>query len=381
MKILDKILLAFDFGPSSENLFKNTIQFAKVFDSSIIPLHVLPETIKDPKTRNLLPEAIRSRFQEVISGWEVDGLNIEMPLVRFGNNDDLISRTAVEVNANLILMGSGEGTSNRTFKLGTTTERVVQKSDKPVLVIKEGAALNVKRILCPVDFSSASERALKNALIIARRYQAELIILSVCELSKRQGFNLELHALEDDKNPCMEHGQSFLEFLKKFTMKDVKWVQKSPAGNPVDEILTTLKTEDIDLLVMGASGRTGISRLIMGRVTAKVIREVPCSFLTLKSQDVITPQISRDIEDIEKLYESAVQLIKDGIYENAINILESIINLNAMHLPSYRALAKIYELLDQPEKAKAYRDRAREIMDHFYYSKIEDEIRRNPNVD
>jgi hypothetical protein len=127
---------------------------------------------------------------------------------------------------------------------------------------------------------------------------------------------------------------------------------------------------------MGTLGRTGLDRLIIGSVTEKVVREAPCSFLTLKTEDVITLQLETHIRDIEKHYNTAMQLIEDGFYQEAAGQLNLCLSINNMHVPAYFGLAKIYEKLNDPGKAKFYRESGREIMDKIWYAKIEDEVRK-----
>ena len=131
----------------------------------------------------------------------------------------------------------------------------------------------------------------------------------------------------------------------------------------------------IDLLIMGTSGRTGLNRMFMGSITEKVVREVPCSFLTLKSEDIISLQLETHIKDIEQLHSTAMELIEDGFYEEAIDQLKACLNINDMHVPAYKGLAKVYDKLNQPEKARMYRSSAKDIMDKIWYQKIEKEIR------
>ncbi|MBK7409925.1 MAG: universal stress protein [Saprospirales bacterium] len=83
-------------------------------------------------------------------------------------------QAAIGVSANLILVGSGESRKGEQFQLGTTTERIIQKSETPVHVVKEGIPLNVQNILCPVDFLETSKRALTDPITMARRFKAEL---------------------------------------------------------------------------------------------------------------------------------------------------------------------------------------------------------------
>ncbi len=376
MKLLDKILLAQDFSKSSPNVVSSAIELAKIFQSTIIPIHVLPDDIMNEKVRSFLNETAMAKLEETANLIKSEGLVVKKPLLMVGSSYEAITRAAIDTNANLILLGSGETQKGDTFRLGTTAERIIQKSEKPVFVIKEGVLLNVHHILCPVDFSEASKRALKNAITMARRFKSELTILSVCEVSKSSWFPSDDDMETENDSRCKHHKENFEAFLKEFNLSDVTWTKESPRGNPSEKILSTVSRKMIDLLIMGTAGRTGLNRMLMGSVTEKVIREVPCSFLTLKSEDVISLQLETHIRDIEELHKTAMKLIEDGFYEEAIGHLKACLTINDMHVPAYKGLAKAYTKLNQPEKAKMYKMNATDIMDKIWYQKIEEEVRK-----
>ena len=376
MKLLDKILVAQDFGKSSQNVVSSAIELAKIFQSTIVPIHVLPDDILNEKVKLLLNETALTKLEETADLIRNEGVTVKQPLLMVGSPYEAITRAAIDTNANLILLGSGETQKGDTFRLGTTAERVIQKSEKPVFVIKEGVLVNVHHILCPVDFSEPSRRALKNAITMARRFKSELTILSVCEVSKSSWFPSEDDLETENDNRCKQHKEKFEAFLKEFNLLDVNWTKEAPKGNPSEEILSTASKRMIDLLIMGTSGRTGLNRMFMGSVTEKVIREVPCSFLTLKSEDVISLQVETHIRDIEQLHKTAMELIDDGFYEEAIGHLKACLTINDMHVPAYQGLAKVYEKLNQPHRAKVYKMNAKDIMEKIWYQKIEEEVRK-----
>ncbi|OZV68088.1 universal stress protein [Winogradskyella aurantia] len=376
MKILDKVLFAQDFGPSSKNLEKVAIDIAQTFHSKIILIHVLPDDVVNPKVKSLLDETALSKLKEISATLKGHGIEVEDPLIEYGSAHEAIIKAASTVKANFILIGSGSHPKDDKFPLGTTTERIIQNSEKPVLVIKENSSLNVKKILCPIDFSEASKRALTNAIIMARRFKAQLTILSVCELQTPSWFSSKGDIDKENEARFTKHSDEYDTFLKQFNLQDVEWIKENKKGNPAQEILNTIKANKIDLLVMGTNGRTGINRMIMGSVTEKVIREVPCSFLTLKSEDVINLQLQSDITDFEKLFEAGTQLEKDGFYKEAIDQFKASLSINTMHVPAYSAIAKLFDKLGQPEKASLYRKSANEIKERIWYSKVEEEVRK-----
>jgi nucleotide-binding universal stress UspA family protein len=378
MKVLDKILLTQDFSKSSNDVLDTAIDLAKVFKSKITPIHVLTEHIENEKVQQLLNETTVAKLKESIDKIKSAGIETGEPLLESGSAVDSVVRAAVRINANLIVVGSGsiENAESKSFKLGTTTERIIQKSDKPVFVIKENTPLNVQQILCPVDFSAASKRALSNAIIMARKFRAELTILSVCELQDSYWFSSEQAKEEEGNSRYLNHKKQFDAFLEGFSLTGLNWVKESPKGKPAEEILSAISGKMIDLLVIGTNGRTGLNRLIMGSVTEKVIREVPCSFLTLKSEDAFSLHLETNINDVEQRYNTGIKLMNDGFYDEAISQFKACLSVNNMHIPAYLGIAKVYEELNDLEKANMYRNQGLRIKEKIWYSKIEDEVRK-----
>lgn len=376
MKLLEKILIAHDFGEASQNVVLSAIEMGKIFQSTLVPIHVLPDDIVNDKVRDLLKKTALTKLEETLALIKNEGVQCEKPLLVVGTPHDAVVRAAVDVGANLILLGSGETKKGDTFRLGTTAERIIQKSEKPVFVIKDNVLLNVHHIMCPVDFSDASKRALKNAITMARRFKSELTILAVCELQGSTWFTSEKEKDLENELRYKLHKEAFDAFLKEFNLTDLTYTKETPRGKPAEEILGALSRNFIDLLIMGTTGRTGLNRVLMGSVTEKVVREVPCSFLTLKSEDVIALQFENNLRDIEQLYGTAMKLMEDGFYREAIAQLKSCLTINNMHVPAYQGLAKIYDKLNEPEKAIMHRKNAKDIMDKLWYQKIEEEVRK-----
>ncbi|HBH24671.1 MAG TPA: hypothetical protein DDY13_14780 [Cytophagales bacterium] len=376
MKILEKILFAQDFASTSKNLESVALYLAKTFNSTIVPIHVLPDDIVNSKVKALLDDTAHNRLKATSDHFKEHGIKTEKPIIKYGAAHDHIVMSASAVNANMILVGSGETRAKEKFKLGTTTERIIQFSEKPVMVIKENDSLEVNTILCPVDFSDPSARALRNAIIMARRFKAHLIILSVCELPGSSWFASKEDLKKENEARFEKHKTEFDKFLTSFNLNDVNWSKEEFCGTPAEEILKQVNNNNVDLLIMGTAGRTGLNRLVVGSVTEKVIREVPCSFLTLKSQDVINLHLETDIKDFETLFSAGEQLEKDGLYELAIEQYKASLGINVMHVPSYSAIARCFDKIDKPEKASMYRKSANEIKERIWYSKVEEEVRK-----
>jgi universal stress protein E len=376
MILLNKILLAIDFRNSSENIVENAIGMATVFSSEISLIHVLEDDIKDPKIKSLLQEAVMERLNVIKKKIEDKGIQTGKLILEYGTFYDKISEAADTMNANMIIIGSAEKLKDDSFKLGVTAEKIIRKSDKPVWVIKEDIPLNIKNILCPVDFSVHSSRALNNAITLARRFSAKLTVFNAYKEISTGPLNLTLNLEKENERKKAESEKMFDSFLSKFNLIDLEWEKVIRKGEPAKEILSAISDFNIDLLVMGTTGKYGLGKMVLGSVTEKVIREVPCSFITLKSEDIIDLQLETEIRDLKSHFAVAEQLVKDGFFEDAINEYKICLTINHMHIPSLIGISKIYKLKGNTEKELKYKELAEEVRAFISNRKIEAEIRK-----
>jgi nucleotide-binding universal stress UspA family protein len=148
------------------------------------------------------------------------------------------------------------------------------------------AALEFRRILCPVDFSAASAGALRAAATLAQRSDASLTLLHVAVvpgsaipeaiLPTPPELATDLTAPQD---------RPLLEWKAQAEKLGVKRVQAfRSVGRPAQEILALAKRDAFDLIVIGTHGRTGVGHLLLGSVAEEVVRRAHCPVLTLGSE-------------------------------------------------------------------------------------------------
>jgi universal stress protein A len=136
--------------------------------------------------------------------------------------------------------------------------------------------MEIKRILCPIDFSVFNEDANSYASLFAKATGAEIIYLHAIDTGMPYvGFcNLDVG---DDKS---EEASSLKEIHP--TEENIVCSHILCRGEPADAILDYAKNENIDLIVMGTHGRTGMRRVLMGSVADAVVRHASCPVLALK---------------------------------------------------------------------------------------------------
>ena len=132
----------------------------------------------------------------------------------------------------------------------------------------------LKRILAPTDFSELSVRGVRYACELAKDVGAEVTILNVVTVDE-SGIN---------KREMGEHKQRLDEFVAK-NVADVsanlRISKLVDAGQAYFAIIDCAENERIDLIVISSHGRSGLSRMLIGSVTDKVLRGASCPVLVV----------------------------------------------------------------------------------------------------
>ena len=133
--------------------------------------------------------------------------------------------------------------------------------------------MNVRNILCPVDFSDHSQYALRQAEQLAREYDAELHLIYVEDIGPPGvGYTTERE---------LEKSKHLLESISCDTT-DLAIHRKLLLGDPADEICEYASANQIELIVIATHGRTGIKRVVMGSVAEAVVRRAACPVMTVR---------------------------------------------------------------------------------------------------
>ncbi len=139
----------------------------------------------------------------------------------------------------------------------------------------------IKRILAPLDFSDASVYALGYARAIAEKFEAKLYLYHCITdinayVSYVPSFPFEqvLKGLREEAVREMEH------IINRYSLENVETVIE--VGNAAEKIVHFAKSNQIDLIVIGAHGKSGIERFMFGSTTEKVMRTCDVPVLEVK---------------------------------------------------------------------------------------------------
>jgi len=144
--------------------------------------------------------------------------------------------------------------------------------------------IEIRRILCPIDFSDYSRRALDHAIAIARWYKATVTALHVFSPAPVAAFGPGPVVFEPivlasaDRDQLLTDTQAFAE-TEGAPGVTIEAVVRG--GNIAGEILEQATDMKADLLVIGTHGRSGFERLLLGSVAEKVLRKASCPVMTV----------------------------------------------------------------------------------------------------
>jgi len=136
-----------------------------------------------------------------------------------------------------------------------------------------------RNIILAYDGSKFSNKALQEAISLAKSSDGSLLVLSVVDITDE--FESEAPGLTDKMT------KKLLKLAQKALAKAVAAKVKAKVevhvGDAYEMIVDIAKKKKADVIVMGSHGRTGLTRLLMGSVTSRVIGHAPCSVLIVKA--------------------------------------------------------------------------------------------------
>ena len=144
---------------------------------------------------------------------------------------------------------------------------------------------DVKKILCPTDFSDASKQAIEFAVSLAEKFGAEIHLVHVVPPMPHLEPSVTAHFdVPEYERMLSADAKKNLSAAAKSIAK-VKTHEILANGNPAEEILRAAEEKGIDLIVIATAGHTGWDRVVFGSVAEKVVRRARCPVLTIRRPD------------------------------------------------------------------------------------------------
>ena len=143
--------------------------------------------------------------------------------------------------------------------------------------------ISIRRILFPTDFSAPAAEAKQYAMSLADRFGAELHLLHVVPLvvPYPDAASPWVMAENEIQRQVEASDRRLASELDSTWSQQHVVIHKAVMGLAVDEILSYAKDQEIDLIVVGTHGHSGLARLLIGSVAEKLVRTASCPVLTV----------------------------------------------------------------------------------------------------
>ncbi len=279
-----KMLVAIDGSESSMHALKESFKLARNEKSWITVVSVVPEYKGDldlvavGNIMALMRKPCEDALQRAQELANAEGALIKT-VCEEGEAHERIIDLAEAENCELIVMGRRGMSRLERVLVGSVTARVIGHSPIDVLVVPLTAEISWKKILLATDGSKYSKAAAARALDFAFQYSGQLVAVSVVDVPS-EFYGEAPDAVED----LIKKARGYVEDVKREAgSAGIKVETFVREGETYKAILDLAKEQDVNAIVMGSHGRTGLKRLLMGSVTEKVIGYSPCPVLVVKS--------------------------------------------------------------------------------------------------
>jgi len=280
---LRNIITALDFGPDTNKTLAYTAWLAGMaategsfrllhaMDYALTPPAYLLPCVEDEQRQN------RARLEPLAVRLREKGVTVRCDVV-LGRLVEAFDTYLREKHADILIIGH----KSHVFGL-SSSERLIRTIQRPMLVVRgaksESAVadkVKIKKILCPVDFSTGSVNALGWAEYLAKENNSGLIMFHMISDPYVQ-FAFRKGCDEKDQQRYLSNSMTDDEERLASLVQGVGGVQRMIRhGDPRSTIAETGRELEIDLIVMGAGGSTFLSGILLGGVSDSVAHSSCC---------------------------------------------------------------------------------------------------------
>jgi len=154
------------------------------------------------------------------------------------------------------------------------------------------AMMEIKTILFPLDLTENSSKILPYVLSVSEKYDSTIYLLHVVPDFQKWAKEYISHtspyaSLDMFKKEALEGAEKAMDRVCEEQLQSCPNFQRRVvSGDPATEILKTIETEDIDMVIMGTHGRKGLEHIILGSVAENVVKKSPVPVMTINPYKV-----------------------------------------------------------------------------------------------
>lgn len=297
MKAFTRVLYPTDLSEASLAAAPYASAIARWYGGRLTVLHVVPSL--EPQIfvggggapATVVPpvpiDEVRRAMHAAVPAGLVAGLDVRFE-VRDGTPAAAIAQYARQDEAQLMVMGTHGRSGFDRLISGSVTEKLLRRAPCPVLTIPPHAAAHpagatFSRVLCAVDFSPASERAMTLGLDLAQQSQGTAIVAHVIEWLPDEEVRAHAHYnVAEYRAHVQDEARQRIHAL--VSDESRTWCEIDETvrvGRAHRELLRLAAERECDLIALGAQGRGALGQALFGSTTPQVVRGASCPVLVV----------------------------------------------------------------------------------------------------
>lgn len=299
---LKTIIIGTSLTTASDNIVRIGVAIARTTGASPWLLHSYVPPVSLPENGALDARGLEQQAQALQDGLTHQALRTGLATLSgfqptqlrlaLGSPPREIVSLARRAKADLIVLGANEGGDLRRVLLGSTADSVIRKAPCPVLVVRSEAAFPPTRVEIPVDLSLISANAFRQGLSFLLQLGVPLTDTEVLFVLNPFEVGGSIHFTPEQIERFAS--EELHRFVQTNSPGPIPHLTQVRTGYPREEILTTLKKRHVDLAILGTLGRSGLERLAVGSVAARVMHEADCNLL------IVPPEASLRNQEKER---------------------------------------------------------------------------------
>lgn len=280
------LLLAYDLSSRCDRALDRAVQLTRTWDAELLVVHAVDpvHAVRYAELAQGLPSWRRpENYQTIVErrlglDLEVDKINAKV-CVAEGVPYEVVLKAAQQENSSLVLTGLGRDDSLARIQLGSTVDELLRELPIPLMIVRRRVRGPYQHVVIATDFSPASRPALETA--VRWFSDARLTLFHAYE-----GAGLEGDALANDAWSRIANSQceSFLAetALEPSVVHRLRRVIDK--GQPEALLCDYVRHEEVDLVVLGTHGRSGLLKALIGSTAENLVHLLECDTMVVRGQ-------------------------------------------------------------------------------------------------
>lgn len=284
-----RILLATDLSARCDRALDRAAALATAWQAELVAVHAretwdslaTPGLERRPPSWERLSDPAGTAEAQLRRDLSEAAPGVVSAVVEPGDPADLVLRVARAQGCRLIVTGIARDETFGRYGLGTTVDRLLRRSEIPLLIVRQRARAAYGRVVVATDFSPSSRHALKVATAFWPGLALTLLHAHEAPDTALSGDPADLEA--QHREAAMKEGVAFLAAVPDEDRRRLDLLVEP--GHPADLVPRYVRDRGSDLVVLATHGRSAVFDIFIGSTAKDILSAVSCDALVVRAPE------------------------------------------------------------------------------------------------